>query len=133
MRDGIAEALGDDSHEFADLLHSLGVQRNVAKLVTYLTVAGESTSRDIERGSGLRQPEVSIAMRTLRLNNWIREWEVKSTEGKGRPCKAYALSTPIDEIIGSIEQERRRESASTMESIQKLRDLVSTSALVREL
>jgi predicted transcriptional regulator len=132
MREGLAEALGDDSHEFSDLLHSLGVQRNVAKVITYLAVAGEGTSIEIERGSGLRQPEVSIAMRTLRLNNWIREWEIKSTEGKGRPCKAYALSTPIAEIIASIEQERRRESASAMERIQKLRDLVSTSSPVRE-
>ena len=132
MREGLAEALSDDSHEFSDLLHSLGVQRNVAKLITYLATAGESTSGDIERGSGLRQPEVSIAMRTLRRENWIREWEVKSTEGKGRPSKVYALSTPIDEIIKSIEEERRRESASAMERIQKLRDLVPTSALVRE-
>ncbi|MDF0591484.1 ArsR family transcriptional regulator [Candidatus Methanocrinis natronophilus] len=132
MREGLAEALGDKCHEFADLLHSLGVQRNVAKLVTYLAVAGESTSRDIERGSGLRQPEVSIAMRTLRLNNWIREREVKSTEGKGRPSKVYALSTPIDEIIKSIEEKRRKKSVEEMESIRRLRDLASTSALVRE-
>jgi predicted transcriptional regulator len=132
MREGLAEALGDKYHEFADLLHSFGVQRNVAKVITYLAAAGESTSRDIERGSGLRQPEVSIAMRTLRLNNWIREWEIKSTEGKGRPSKVYALSTPIDEIIKSIEEERRKKSVEELESIQKLRDLASTSALVRE-
>jgi predicted transcriptional regulator len=132
MREGLAEALGDDSHEFADLLHSLGVQRNVARLITYLAAAGESTSRDIERGSGLRQPEVSIAMRTLRRENWIREWEVKSTEGKGRPCKVYALNTTIDQIIGSIEEERRKKSAEELESIKKLRDLASMNAGVRE-
>jgi len=132
MRDGLADALGDDSHEFAYLLQSLGIQRNVAKVITYLAAAGEGTSIDIERGSGLRQPEVSIAMRTLRSQNWIREWEVKSTEGKGRPCKAYALSTPIDEIINSIEEERLKKAAEEMESIRKLRDLVSMSAAVRE-
>jgi predicted transcriptional regulator len=132
MREGLAEALGDDSHEFADLLHSLGVQRNVAKLITYLAIAGESTSRDIERGSGLRQPEVSIAMRTLRSHNWIQEWEVKSTEGKGRPHKVYTLTTPMDEIVRIIEEERRKEATKAMERIQKLRDLASTSALVRE-
>ncbi len=32
-------------------------------------------------GSDLRQPEVSIAMRTLRDNNWIEEKEIKR-EGK---------------------------------------------------
>jgi predicted transcriptional regulator len=125
MREGAVEANRDDDHEFADLLHSLGLQRNVAKVITYLAVAGESTSREIERKTGLRQPEISIAMRRLHHQNWIREWDVKNTEGKGRPSKVYALSTPIDEIIGFIEEERRKESAEAMENIQKLRDLVS--------
>jgi predicted transcriptional regulator len=59
MREGAVKVLDDRNIEFVHLLHSLGVQRNVAKVITYLAVAGESTSRDIERGSGLRQPEVS--------------------------------------------------------------------------
>lgn len=124
MREGVGEVIEDDNHEFADLLHSLGLQRNVAKVITHLAVAGESTSREIERRTGLRQPEISIAMRRLHRQNWIQEWDVKNTEGKGRPSKVYALSTPIDEIIGFIEEERRRESAEAMENIQKLRDLV---------
>ena len=125
MREGVAKVLDDDDHEFVDLLHNLGVQRNTAKVITYLTVAGEATSREIEHGSGLRQPEVSTAMRTLRDENWVREWEIKKTEGKGRPSKVYALSTPVDEIIRQIEEERNRESAKAMASIQRLKDLAS--------
>ena len=41
MREGLAEALSDDSHEFADLLHNFGIQRNAAKVITYLAAAGE--------------------------------------------------------------------------------------------
>jgi predicted transcriptional regulator len=126
MREGAVRVLDDQNIEFVHILHSLGVQRNVAKVITYLAVAGEATSRDIERGSGLRQPEVSIAMRTLRGENWVREWEIKSTEGKGRPSKVYALNTPVDEIIRSIEDEKRKKSAEAMESIQKLKDLASS-------
>jgi len=63
-------------------------------------------------------------MRELRRKNWISEREVK-TEGKGRPSKVYVLTTPVDEIIKSIEEERRKESAAAMESIQKLKDLAS--------
>lgn len=132
MREGLAEALGEKYQEFADLLHSLGVNRNVAKVITYLAVSTEGTSIDIERGTGLRQPYVSIAIRTIRSQNWIREWEVKNTEGKGRPSKVYALSMPIDQIIGSIEEERRKRSAEELESIKKLRDLASISAGVQE-
>ena len=119
MREGVAEVLDNSSLEFAELLHSLGVQRKVARLLTYLAVAGESTSREIERATGLRQPEVSIAMRTLRSENWVSERDVKDTEGKGRPHKVYTLITPIDEIVGIIEDERRKEATKAMERIQR--------------
>jgi len=126
MREGVAKVLDDDDHVFVDLLHSLGVQRNVAKVITFLAVAGEATSRDLERGTGVRQPEVSIAMRTLRRENWIDECDVKSSEGKGRPHKVYTLITPVDEIIKMIEEKRQKESAKAMESIQRLKELVSS-------
>jgi predicted transcriptional regulator len=122
MREGVVDVLDDANHEFVELLHNLGIQRNVALVITYLAIAGESKSREIERGTGLRQPEVSIAMRELRHENWINEGEVKA-EGKGRPSKVYSLRTSIDDIIGFIEEERRKESAEAMESIQKLKQL----------
>ena len=56
----------DDDLEFVFILQSLGMQRNVAVLITYLGSAGETTSREIEQATGLRQPEVSIAMQGLR-------------------------------------------------------------------
>ena len=126
MREGAAKVLDDDDNEFVDILRSLGVQWNVAKVITYLVVAGESTSREIERGTDMRQPEVSIAMRTLRRENWVDEKDVKSSEGKGRPHKVYTLIPPVDEIIRSIEDAKRKKSAEAMESIRKLKELVSS-------
>jgi predicted transcriptional regulator len=123
MMESTVKVLDDDDLQFVDILRRLGMQRNVAKVITYLTVAGESASREIELGAGLKQPEVSIAMRTLRGENWIDEREVK-TEGKGRPMKVYALSTPMGEIIKHIEDEKQKESTVVMESIQKLKELV---------
>ena len=52
--------------EFINGLQGLGINRNVAKLITYLKDVDEGSSRDIEIATDLRQPEVSIAMRTLR-------------------------------------------------------------------
>ena len=120
MRATVIGAMNDDQLEMVNILRRLGVQINVAKLITYLATAGESTSREIEMGAGLRQPEVSIAMRTLRRENWVREHDVK-TEGKGRPHKVYALTTPLDEIIKHIEDEKLRVHAEFMESISKLK------------
>ena len=114
--------LDDEDREFADILRSLGMQRNTAILITYLAIAGEATSREIKLGAGLRQPEVSIAMRDLRGKNWVGEREVK-TGGKGRPSLVYTLTTAIDEIIKHLEDEKLREHAEIMENIRKLKEL----------
>jgi len=111
--------------EFVETLRSLSVPRNVATLITFLANVDEASSREIEMGSDLRQPEVSIAMRTLRDNNWIEEKEIKR-EGKGRPMKVYSLKAGIDDVIKHFEEEKLNESAQAMESIQRLKQLIST-------
>lgn len=117
--------LDDKDLEFVEALRSLKVPRNVAALITYLANMNEATSREIEIGSNLRQPEVSIAMRTLRQNKWVEEHEVK-VEGKGRPMKVYKLSTSIEEIIKHYEDVKNSESAQARESIQRLREMIAT-------
>jgi len=125
MRESTVKVLDDKDMEFVETLRSLGVPRNVATLITYLANVTEASSREIEMGSDLRQPEVSIAMRTLRQNGWIEEREIKR-EGKGRPMKVYALRATIDDIIKHFEEEKLNESAQAMESIQRLKELIST-------
>jgi predicted transcriptional regulator len=119
--------LDDKDMEFVDTLRSLGVPRNVATLITFLANVDEASSREIEMGSDLRQPEVSIAMRTMRDNNWIEEREIKR-EGKGRPMKVYSLRASLDQIIKHFEEEKLNESVQAMESIQRLKEMISTSS-----
>lgn len=125
MRESTVKILDDKDMEFVETLRSLSVPRNVATLITFLANVDEASSREIEMGSDLRQPEVSIAMRTLRENNWIEEKEIKR-EGKGRPMKVYSLKAGINEIIRHFEEEKLHESAQAMESIQRLKQLIST-------
>jgi predicted transcriptional regulator len=125
MIESTVKILDDKDMEFVETLRSLSVPRNVATLITFLANVDEASSREIEMGSDLRQPEVSIAMRTLRDNNWIEENEIKR-EGKGRPMKVYSLKASIDEIIKHFEEGKLHESAQAMESIQRLRQLIST-------
>ena len=105
-------------------LESLGMKRTLACVITFLKDQNERSSKDIETATGLRQPEVSIAMQTLRERNWLTEHEIKST-GKGRPLKIYALRATIDAIINYCESEKSRESAKFSEAIQKLKELNS--------
>ena len=125
MRESTVKILDDKDMEFVETLRSLSVPRNVATLITFLANVDEASSREIEMGSDLRQPEVSIAMRTLRDNNWIEEKEIKR-EGKGIPMKVYSLKAGIDDIIKHFEEEKLHESAQAMESIERLKQLIST-------
>jgi predicted transcriptional regulator len=58
--------LDDKEKELIEGLEAVGVRRNVATIIIYLKDLDEAASRDIEKGSGLRQPEVCIAMNGTR-------------------------------------------------------------------
>jgi predicted transcriptional regulator len=110
--------------EFASILMKIGMKRNVAKVLTYLAGVEEATSREIEIGSDLRQPEVSIAMRELRKLNWISERDEKNP-GKGRPYRIYKLNKELPEIVNYLETEKRLETDQTMKQIERLKELKS--------
>jgi len=110
--------------EFATILTDLGMKRNVAKVLVYLANTDEATSRNIERGTDLRQPEVSIAMGYLLEKKWVTCRESKS-ESKGRPVKIYKLSWDIGEIMDGIEKEKKKEATNQLNLIKKLRDYIS--------
>jgi predicted transcriptional regulator len=108
--------------EFASILMTIGLKRNVAKVLTYLAGVEEATSREIEMGSDLRQPEVSIAMREIRKLNWISERDEKNP-GKGRPYRIYKLNKNLPGIIEYLEGEKAKESSQIMKQIEKLKAL----------
>ena len=125
MRSSIVKTLDDKDLEFAEMLQKLGIQQNVATMITYLMNVEEATSRQIELGTDLRQPEVSIGAKILRYNGWLEESELKK-DGKGRPMRVYKLKASIDEIINHLEKERIKEAEHLMQSIQKLKQLAAS-------
>lgn len=111
--------------EFASMLMKVGLKRNTwPKVLTYLAGVAEATSREIEIGSDLRQPEVSIAMREIRKLDWIVERDEKNP-GKGRPYRIYKLNKSLPEIVEYLEQEKSKESERIMRQIEKLKSLKS--------
>ena len=110
--------------EFASILMKIGMKRNVAKVLTYLACVDEATSREIEMGSDLRQPEVSIAMRELRTLEWIAERDEKNP-GKGRPYRIYKLKKGLYDIIDYLESQKKKETDDVMGKIQRLKELKS--------
>ncbi len=117
-------SLNVEREEFASILMKIGLKRNVAKVLTYLAGVEEATSREIEMGSDLRQPEVSIAMREIRKLEWVSERDEKNP-GKGRPYRIYKLNKSLPEIIGYLEGQKTKESDQIMKQIEKLKALKS--------
>ena len=110
--------------EFASILMKIGLKRNVAKVLTYLAGVPEATSREIEIGSDLRQPEVSIAMREIRRLDWIAERDERNP-GKGRPYRIYKLNRSLPDIVLYLESENAKEAERVMKQIEKLKSLKS--------
>ncbi|MCL7414007.1 MAG: transcriptional regulator, partial [ANME-2 cluster archaeon] len=82
----------------------------------------EVTSREIEIGSDMRQPEVSVAVRELKGLKWIVVREEKKP-GKGRPFKLYRLEKDMNSIINQLEYEKVDESKQMLENIQRLKKI----------
>ena len=122
MKEFEVNILDDDDQRFIEALKDLGMSRNIATTLTYLTNVSKASSQEIEMSTGLRQPEVSIAMRYMRKNTWVNVSE-KKTAGKGRPTKIYSLSAPVDTIVQHYENKILDETQATMKAIDKLKNI----------
>ncbi len=124
MRERAINVLDEDDTKIVDLLIKLGFKKNVANVIVFLSKVEGATSRDIEFAADLRQPEVSITMREMHRNKWVLEREIKRG-GKGRPIKEYRLAVGIQDIVGHIEAQKKREFEADMGYIRVLKDLIA--------
>lgn len=115
--------MGEVEYEMVELLRRLNINRPVALTLACLSKGEEISSQCIEMVSGLRQPEVSIAMRYLRKNDWIDMREEKKNQGKGRPVKLYKLTVQMETIINTIEEAVMAESKAVFQNIERLKSL----------
>ena len=115
--------MGEVEYEMVELLRSLNINRPVALTLACLSKGEEISSQCIEMISGLRQPEVSIAMRYLRENDWVDMREEKKNQGKGRPVKLYKLTVRMESIIDTIEENVMAESKAVLQNIERLKNL----------
>jgi predicted transcriptional regulator len=114
-------------HEIIELLQGLNVPRTEAICIACLVCGKELTSQNIEQASGLRQPEVSIAMRPLRERKWIEERNEKKNSDKGRPVKYYKLVVPFEQIVKTFENSILRKNMEIAEALEQLKELSANS------
>jgi len=122
MRSSEVKVFDDTDLELIDILRNLNLSRNVASTIAFLSNVDEATSKDLEFGSQLRQPEVSIAVKELKNFGWLNEREIKK-EGKGRPMKVYKLAVSMGTIVEYLEKQTKEDTQRIMENIEKLKKL----------
>ncbi|MCL4336776.1 MAG: ArsR family transcriptional regulator [Candidatus Thermoplasmatota archaeon] len=112
--------LSEANDKLAKYLIISDIPRSVAYTLVYIRDKGEITSVEIERETGLRQPEVSIAMQWLRRKGWINKRNMKK-EGKGRPIHGYRLSKSFNEILEEIIQDLSNKISEINDNIDQLK------------
>jgi len=101
----------------------LGMPKNLAKTLMYISQVEECRSAEIEREARLRQPEVSVAMQELQRRGWIKKRDLKK-KGKGRPVHIYRLTSSIDDIVKSFEDKKIKEINHIKNDLTELKKLI---------
>lgn len=115
--------LSPQDNKIVEVFTELGMPKNLAKTLMYISQVDECRSSEIERGANLRQPEVSVAMQKLTDSGWISKTNRKK-EGKGRPIYIYKLQTPLEDIVKQFEHEKIQEIQDIKQDLSELKDLL---------
>jgi predicted transcriptional regulator len=115
--------LDNDDGKAIELFVRLGMPKNLAKTLLYLSQFDECKCADVEQGTDMRQPEVSVAMQELRRRGWVKKRDLRK-EGKGRPVHIYRTSTDLSEILKIFEQEKLKEVENVKNDISSLKNII---------
>ena len=118
--------LDDKDAKVVELFTDLGMPKNLAKTLMYISQVDECRSADVEQGADLRQPEVSVAMQELRRRGWAKKRDIKK-KGKGRPVHLYKLTQDLNNILKSFEKEKMKEIENIREDLSQLNKLISST------
>ena len=116
--------LDEKDDKAVQLFAELGMPKNLAKTLMYISQVEECRSADVEQGADLRQPEVSVAMQELRRRGWAKKRDLKK-KGKGRPVHIYKLTKPLPEILGSFEEEKMKQVQTIKSDLMDLQGLIA--------
>ena len=105
------------------LFSELGMPKNLAKTLMFISQVEECRSAEVEQGADLRQPEVSVAMQEMRRRGWVKKRDLKK-KGKGRPVHVYKLTKSLPQILKNFEDEKMKEVQIIRSDLSDLQGLI---------
>jgi len=115
--------LNEDDDKVIQLFVKLGMPKNLAKTLLFVSQFDECRRVDVEQGTDMRQPEVSVAMQELRRRDWIKKRDLKK-KAKGRPVHIYRPIVDLSEILKTFELERLKEVETVKNDISELKNII---------
>ena len=125
MKQRDSYVLDDKDNKAVEIFSSLGMPKNLAKTLIYISQVDECKCADVEQSADLRQPEVSISMQELQRRGWIKKRNLKG-KGKGRPVHIYKPTKNLSEIVKAVEQEKLKEIESVKKDMANLKTIIKS-------
>jgi predicted transcriptional regulator len=91
--------------------------KNIYRILYFLSNIKEASGQEIADVLGLRQPEIAVAMQELLSQKWIDERREPHIGGKGAPKKIYKLRCPLQNIKGIIKMRIEDEAQNEIQNI----------------
>ena len=117
--------LDEKDDKAVQIFRELGMPKNLAKTLIYISQVDECRSAEVEQAADLRQGEVSIAMQELRRRGWVKKRDLNK-KGKGRPVHIYTPTKNLSEIWKAFEREKLKEVESIKNDISELKNLIKS-------
>jgi len=115
--------LDEKDDKAVKLFADLGMPKNLAKTLMYISQVDECRSAEVEQGADLRQPEVSVAMQEMRRRGWAKKRDLKK-KGKGRPVHIYKLTKPLPKILENFENDKIKQVETIKKDLDQLHSLI---------
>jgi len=115
--------LDEKDDKAVELFAELGMPKNLAKTLMFISQVEECRSAEVEQGADLRQPEVSVAMQEMRRRGWAKKRDLKK-KGKGRPVHIYKLTKPLPAILKSFQTEKLKQVETIKSDLSELHNLI---------
>lgn len=124
MKDVITQQMDGKDIENASLFSKLGDMTPVeGKTVMALSICGNLDIQGLETVCGARQPELSLATRSLTKRGYIKVVDAVKAESKGRPKAVYALAMSFLKIVADIEKALKATVIEDQKRIARLKEL----------
>ena len=117
--------LDEKDDKAVQIFRELGMPKNLAKTLMYISQVDECRSAEVEQAAYLRQPEVCVAMQELRRRGWVNKRDLNK-EGKGRPTHIYTSTKNLSEIWKAFEQEKLKEVETIKNDISELKNIIKS-------